>query len=985
MSSATIGKLLAAVVFTGLVGLVLYGLSQSAPSGPERVEPLQPGPTPQTRRTDGVLGQVESSLFQSFDPETGQLRYEFEWEILDPVGQGRYEVKSPVATFYQPGRTVEVRAEEGRLLWPTRDAEPESGSLSGDVVITVRDAGDSDRVIGRMSTASLFFQSVLGEINAPERVEIRAPGVEFDGRGLTARISQVQRRLQYLRVDEHLGTTIWPDRLNERDDDTGSGDARSGGPGEDRGAASAEGAIDLYRVSFRNAVRLSRGGQSAIADEADVWVRLRDRRLARNAVAPLVVGPLTTGGGSRESGSSTSAGRNRADDETLPIRFENKGAIEILTLIDAPQQLASDDLAARFRATETAAVVLRDEESGSTIRCGSLQWGFTSRQLAVRGVGGTLGVEFDSPNEATFRTGALDVDLAAGMAAFPGAGRLTLMPGVTGQSRATTIEWAERADVVLDTSSSAARASRNPLLRWMTASGEVVATTDSARVTGGSVRADFTSRLIDGEPRNDLNRVSVREKARAEIKDGDVDADVRGSRLDILFALGSGAEGERLVPTRASASGSAEAIVNGDRLSGDTIDAVIVTRDGERTRVQSIDASGDVRLLTREGVDLAASTLHASEQTGTMTLVGYPATVGLYEARDGRGVIATEAFARGFGITGESIRFDREPRILTVFGGGVLSYASLDEESGLYDNGSVRWQRSMRFDDRAGFAEFVGRVEARASTAAGSEYEMGGDRLELSLVSDLLDEQARRSLADGTRADAVVIAVLVEAAGGLLASAEARNYSAPRDDADRSLLTAARLSGDRIIAQRTAETLRVPGAGRLVLEDRRESGTARDDGVVLTDGRGTTVFDWSGGFDASLAERVATMSREVRMRHRHLGATSLTVVETELLTATLLDTDEHAGDRAYVLDSVDAEGAVLASHEGSQVVADRLSYSRGLSRVIASALPGNRVTFFDAETGRHLPAERVVLDLVTGRWRIEQAGQIVAPAVPPNR
>jgi hypothetical protein len=86
-----------------------------------------------------------------------------------------------------------------------------------------------------------------------------------------------------------------------------------------------------------------------------------------------------------------------------------------------------------------------------------------------------------------------------------------------------------------------------------------------------------------------------------------------------------------------------------------------------------------------------------------------------------------------------------------------------------------------------------------------------------------------------------------------------------------------------------------------------------------------------------------------------------------------------------VLEGVEAEGAVLATHLESQVVADRLSYSRAASRVIASAMPGNRVTFYDAESGRHIPAERVVLDLLTGRWRIEQAGQITTPLIAPGR
>ncbi len=981
MSAGNGGKLLAAVVFTVVVGLVVYGLTRG-PGQPTAPTPDVDGPAIQPGPTDGILGSVNSSVFQSFDPESGKLRYELEWDTLDPVGQGRYELTAPVATFYQGDTVIEVRAEEGRLLWPSRDKEPESGNLTGDVVVRVSDTGARDaepEVLGTLTTQELFFQSVLGELNAPHVVRIEAPGIEFEGRGLTARISEVQRRLQYLRVEEHLGTTVWPDRLGGNDEAPSGSETAA--RGDEQPGSGEPPLIDLYRIAFSEAVRIAQHTRSIASDEAEVWVRLRDRSLAPGAIAQLGIG--SDSGAERAAPGGNGVGDS--GEEAGPIRFENAGSIEIVPLAQEPAQLASDDLATRFRATNSPAVVLRDDESGAELRCGSLTWGFTSRQLAVRGIGGALGVELDFPGEATVRTGAVDVDLEAGIAAFPGAGRVEILAGLTGEDERTAIEWTQRADVVLDTSSQASRVASRPLVRWLTATGEIEAVTDSATVRGDFLRADFSSRLAEGEAKNALSRVSVRDDASAVIRDGDVEADISARQLDVLFASVRERNGsrERIVPTRASASGNASATVNGDRLTGETIDAVLLAGDDRRTRVQSIDASGDVTLLTREGIDLAASTMHASEETGTLTLVGYPATVGLYADASGEGTSATDDFAEGFSITGESIRFDRGPGVVTVFGGGVLSYAAKNPEFGGYDTGSVRWQRSMRFDDRAGSAEFVGGVAASATSMNGSEYSVEGERLALTLVPDLLDEQSRRSISESARGNDVVLAIRLEAAAEQQALAEARQYSAGHRASDRVLETAARLTGDEIIAQRDTGRVLVPSAGRLVFEDRRPSGSDGDE--LPTDGRGTTVFDWSGSLDALQGDGRIVMTRDVRMRHRHLGTDVLTVVETERLTATLVEVDVESGEQQYVLDGVEAEGAVLATHDESQVVADRLTYSRVAEQIIASALEGNRVTFFDAETGRHIPAERVILDLVTGRWRIEQAGQITTPLNAPGR
>ncbi|MFI4853759.1 MAG: hypothetical protein ACIAQF_02130, partial [Phycisphaerales bacterium JB065] len=350
MSSST-GKLVAALIFTALAGLVVWGMTRG-PSRSSTTPPEFQGITPQPSPSDGLLGSVEGSVFQSFDPDSGELRYELRWDTLDPVGQGRYELTKPIASFYQGETTVRVEALEGELLWPSRDQEPESGNLRGDVLITVRDNTDAqDEILGKLQTQELFFQSVLGELNAPELVRIEAPGVEFEGKGLTVRVSEVQKRLQYLRVNEHLGTTIRPDELR-RGPATASRENNPNPTPTDEPLVEEAPLIDLYKIAFENQVELEQGGRRIRSDEAEVWVRLRDRTLARGAIAPLKIGPITDRNPSRNSSGSGGQPRSSENEPELasqPIHFRNSGPIEIIPLAQAPAQLESDDLATRFR------------------------------------------------------------------------------------------------------------------------------------------------------------------------------------------------------------------------------------------------------------------------------------------------------------------------------------------------------------------------------------------------------------------------------------------------------------------------------------------------------------------------------------------------------------------------------------------------------------------------------------------------------------
>ncbi len=183
------------------------------------------------------------------------------------------------------------------------------------------------------------------------------------------------------------------------------------------------------------------------------------------------------------------------------------------------------------------------------------------------------------------------------------------------------------------------------------------------------------------------------------------------------------------------------ATVNGDRLAGETIDAVLLAGENRRTRTEH-RRFGDVTLPTREGIDLAR-TMHASEETGTLTLVGYPATAGLYADASGKAPVPPETLPRASASP--------VSRSVSTVGPGAHGVRwrrpelrRREREFGGYDTGSVRWQRSMWFDDRVGSAGARRRVTASAAMN-GSEYSIEGERLALTLRTWWTNSRAARS------------------------------------------------------------------------------------------------------------------------------------------------------------------------------------------------------------------------------------------------
>ncbi len=997
MNAALTGKIAALMLVVLVVGVIGYSVisgpanTPGAPNLPGGANmPIDIGAPPPVDLGSGPFGEMTGSVYMSTNPDTGEVVARMEWEALDPAGEGRFEVTKPRAFLFNGDQVVEVTAEHGRILWPDRRANgrPESGTLDGDVTIRILERFEDDEpdlVHTTLTTPELRFQSLMGQAEAPGEVKIEAPGLSFDGEGLTVRFSEVSQRLQYLQVAEHRQTTINPAAMRRAD---AQARARRGtiatDPIEDVSTdtdTDAPAASDYYAATFSTNVHIERGGASIAADQAEVWMHLLDRRLAAGAITPIDFGRAASDTSNSNASSTADAAFN--NDETAQIiRITSTGPIEVLPIDEAPEALLHDEVAIKLSAPNTGRVVAIDDANGLTVRCGSLAWGLTSHAISARGVGGELGVDFEFTDRASLLTGSLDADLIAGTASFPGAGRLRAAPQGDAASPIPQEQWPELTwsgsahltfDALAQQNADAHRRIEGVALRQFVAFDRVAIRAPEGEVRGDTIRASFDAGDI---PR--LSHVSAEGSASIVVRseNGTRDAaHVRADRLDVLFDT-SPETGARLVPIIASAFGEATATAQGDEIEAELISLTLAQDDDHNVRVTGAVAEENAHITTRQGLIVSGSRIDAEAETGVVGVIGAPAVVGAFIGKDK--LAAGSRFEHGLTILGNQIRIDEPSANLVVFGGGNLSYARRDRDRSDYDRINIDFTQGLLLDDIAGRAELLGTVTGHAETRGTDRYDLAADRIVLETVAGILEERTRKQLERSE--ESIVRRVTLEATDEGQARAELRRFAPGDTDTERILESALALRGPIISTDLTARTIDVPAAGTLLVEDRRGTDSVSPDSdpfarpAALNKGslRGTSVFNWKGTFTLDAASGVAIMERAVRLRHLAPGAERAAELECEQLTASFTPLDATSDPSAPTLHAAVAEGGVFARHGANELVADEVRFDGNTSELLASSRRGNRVTLFDAESARNIAAEGIIIDLVTGAWRATQ-------------
>ncbi len=1028
MAMRRFGQIVAVLVGAGVAVLILIGIQRSGqntappPTLPEDMSNSLPTP-PDGRVTDSpmqdsAIQRIENLALTRVNPETGRLEARLAWEALEPEANGLVSLTKPEAWIYDRASVLHIRADAGRLVWLSREEEelPESGDLTGNVRIRVYELepewsdDPSQRrdesgalmlpLVASVDTEALHFESALGEVTTQDDLVVEASGATFEGTGLVLRISEVaqfsgvERRLQYLRIDEGRRLII----RNEAEKASSLAGAESGTSKGSTGPKSPP-VVDsevLYHMTVDDSVVLQQAERRIESEHVDAWVRIVNRQLPEDAIASL---PSRLD--SNESGRTGSkSGDRQQPDPTAeadgPVELLWNGPLEIRTLRQVPEQLRLDDVAVAFSSPRANEVRFADAGMSLNGRVVSMSYGLTSQRLALLGVGGR-GVELNVP-DGTLLTGRVDVDLAQGLGSFTGPGELRsseMTVPAAGQilQRARPRQsavWSDGAEFSFGFD----EVSGDLVPTDARLNGAVELRDADRLMSGNAVFATF--QRVDGdEPWVALTGVEV--DGEALVASGDRDG-VRASRIDAAFEIPT--EAGRLGNMRALAEGDVRARSGDQEILAEIVEVDAESMDDGSMAPRRVQARHSVRVAMRPEADPDASreelVVDADQLDATfgdpvdgergpamIDIQGAPAT--LTRRREGeQGVLEAR-----------SLRIDEAAERVTVFGEGRADQ-TLARGTTNYDALGVQWTDGLVYegDDVTGQVEVMGDIVGRGELDDVQRHLVQGERLVLHFnrsTDSASDEQGTWRLSGAT-----IEGDPLAEGEDRLAQVESRRYFPATDGAPMTTLEGlGMLAGPEIHATNIEDVetgqVDVPGAGILMIEDRRHREANAEPREVFTedesifgesfrDLRGTTVFDWTGSFHLTGETGEMEMRRQVRLRHRHPDAQAFMELECEHLKAWAeRRTDESGRPIEPELTRVIAEDGVFARHGHVELVCDRLEYDTSTAEVVATASPGSTVTLFDADRGVHYRSESVTLDVRTGEWKSSGAETVRFP------
>lgn len=912
-------------------------------------------PTQSVGAIEDLLGgsaQASDQGHLEFVDDAGDVVRELIYQRLEPREGGRVEVTKPEGWLHlKTGAIAHLESAQGSLLQPAGRSEPVSGRFWGDVRVQVyphdprTDADPSSAVASFiLTTDSLSFDTTMGELRTADPVHVVAPGVDLRFTGFTLVMDEVQDRLALFRTDSAGVAVIHPEALTKQN--------TSNDPSKNSADSSTVAARDLlqtlYHASLTDAVEIRSIQGAATAQRLDLWTRLIDHKLTARTIAGL----RSLNPASEKSTDQASNAHKDAGEQTITLTWSK--ALVVEPMDKAPDELAHEDARIRLSAPNSGTVALSDPTGLRTTQSVGLEVALASRVVTWSGVGPrSVSLRVENSFEAV--AGRLVVDLASGDASFPGPGviRKRSAARAVGLDRPDTppeITWRDHADLSLAHSAAGVDFAAKLFLKSAIFVGAADASGAFGSLRGDQIQTTFA---LDRAGDTALSRAVVTGSARV---DSGAQGVLTARRLDIEFDLNDPA-GE--APAVATAQGDVRAQRQGSTLRADLAEAHFTRSDAGGLVIDSFTADLGVVANTVDGVRATGRSLRSKPDTGVFNLAGDPAHITLGANT----------------ISGVSMRLDQTARSLTVFGAGVLKQDEPNAALG-YQSMRLTWADSMKFDDLAGLAVFQGECELTANASDLASDVLTAGRIEVNTQPYSLRQNA------GANDPKILFAT---ASGGSdpanlsdLARLESRRYIHDADvDGGLRLTRLVYLDGPLIEADVVNDELRVPKPGRLLVENR----SAETDSQSVKDGRGTTLIEWDGSFKLQRRSGMTEFRRQVRVRHRPLGAPKVTELECERLE---LSFDPNTDDRSSAggdsgLLWAQAQGAVYVAQGQRQVIADRLLFDNSLGFAELTAWPGNVVTLFDARTPTPLTGELMRWDLLRDRVDWKGARPVSAP------
>ncbi|MEA5616074.1 LptA/OstA family protein, partial [Nodularia spumigena] len=568
-------------------------------------------------------------------------------------------------------------------------------------------------------------------------------------------------------------------------------------------------------------------------------------------------------------------------------------------------------------------------------------------------------VEITLENTGAARLAALRADLLTGRIDLPG-------PGTVASDDAR-IEWTESAALTLFKTDDDRLTS---LLRTADFTGAVDASQSNARIAARALNTEFT--------RTPDNRAAL---TTATITRGSISADAdtpnaspRSLAADTVRVDFNPASPDP-DPTRVEATGAVRAAADGATLTADHAVAHLMRDARNQIAVRTADAAGAVRYAASDDTSAQGDTLAVNAQAETVRITGPDSMIAQGDST----------------VRGPTINLDARARRMTVEGAGRFEHTLRDAEGLPAGRVLARWADSMRFDDALGRLNALGDVSVVSTPDAYTRDTLSAQRIEVEITPQpMRDSVGNRA---SRRRELHTARAFGDSAADSYrpATAETRRY----DPADPERVTGLLyLEGDQITADNRAATLRVPGAGTLLVMDRRDENAQPDEpqqdqpapntpSTPNTLGPGLTRFTWQGAFDLDRASGVAIMDDQVLVRHKTItpagsaAASQIAELSTDTLTATFAETD--GADNPFTLRTADAQGSVRFLANDKQLSADAARFEADTNTLHALALPGRLVELREPNRPAPLSARAIQWDLARDRIEINRPSPVTLP------
>lgn len=988
-SARTAGLLAAAgvaVLGAGAVGYFIW-------KAPPKVQPsnsLQPSMTVPDIKTlpngsgTGVVSRLGSNtgpFMQIADRnDPSRVAGELSAERSELLPDKRYLLVKPRAwNFLRDGRALFIEADSGRAYIPDEspDGRPEEALLEGNVVIRLfakaakgeRPDPERDTPLYTARTNSLAFDGTLGQITTPGELKIDGEDGSFKGRGLTLLVNEVSERIEYLKVEktDYIQVRAKPEKGESTEKPKAIAQAT---PGQTAPTTPAPTPIPKpavavlepgrqtdYLATCDGNVSIVQGTRSITGNSLSAWVR-STQSAKPIAAKPLQAGPSSWLLGMMQPGVQPEAEAKTEiavvddpeSDEPVVMTFD--GVLQLRPLGAAPIELTHNEAFVRITSRDEGGVVASDTSTGSTATAILAEYGVTKRDVAF-GSNEPMGVLLSAPGSGSAAAQRIELSLANGRAHVRGAGSLS---DDSSAESARSVTWSESADFrfAMDNGRMTARLAEAFL------SGTVRAADQESEFNAARVQATF-------DPIGEKSRLARLFLAgRAWGFDGS-GGQLSANTIDVHFAPDS-PDSTTSSPASVMARGNVVAAQPDSALWAEGIDVSLGQIDGSLGATRAF-ATGPVFFQNADGVMAQADTLVAWPAVKRIELSGPDAAIS-------KGTTL---------IAGPAICMDGDAKTLEMPGAGLFAH-TLDE-AGIVTQLDTAWAGSMRFDDSTGFLVCDGRTTATARKSVGvSEVQrdtMEASRLEIMLSSPNAGTPSTDSMMPNASGRAVT---LVRAIGGGTgpAKVESRTYVAGGERVLQQLLY---LESGIIEADNSAGELRVPGAGKLLAVDRRNSATTSPGSAMsdsMSDTTGNSLFAWSNSMSLQRSTGLARMLGSVKLVHDRQNGSERVMLECEQLEAKLaMDAAASPGDltgSSGRLANAVATDRVWMRYDGRELTARVLAYDAETDIVTANGDGNlNPVSMLDLSKGTPFNAQSILWNLGTNRFEARQLSPIVMP------